>query len=183
MRMFVALEVPQPLLAELQEALLVFSRLTKAGINWVHPQNLHFTVNFIGEVADHKVAALSNLLANEAAKHEAAYLQAEGYELFPAKFPRLLWLKLNGRDKDLQMLNRQLLSSLRHLGIDADPKALKLHVTLGRIKAQQTPDFERSVLSHPVNNEVLRWDTLTLYRSTLRPDGPIYEEIQQYNLK
>lgn len=183
MRMFVALEVPQTLKAELQEALDYFMRLSPGGINWVKPQNLHLTVNFIGEVAENKIEALQNLLAASAAKHEAAYLNAEGYELFPARFPRLLWLKLNGSDKDLRILNRQLISSLRSLNIEADPKALKLHVTLGRIKQQQRPDFERAVMAHPVCRDTLKWDTLSLYQSTLRPEGPIYTPLQQYNLR
>jgi RNA 2',3'-cyclic 3'-phosphodiesterase len=183
MRMFVALEVPQALKPQLQEALDYFIRLSPGGINWVKPENLHLTVNFIGEVAEHKLAALEKLLAAQSEKHEAAYLNAEGYELFPAKFPRLLWLKLNGSDQDLRVLNRQLISSLRQLGIEADAKALKLHVTMGRIKAQQSPDFERAVMAHPVCQDTLRWNTLSLYQSTLRPDGPIYTQLQQYNLK
>lgn len=183
MRMFVAMEVPPSLLTELKQALSYFSRLSPGGINWVKPENLHLTVNFIGEVVEHKVDALSRLIATQAEKHEAALLSAEGFELFPAKFPRLLWLKLTGADKVLHLLNRQLLSSWRQLGIEADAKALKLHVTLGRIKAQQHPDFERAVMAHPVNQDTLRWDTLSLYRSSLRPDGPIYTQLQQYHLK
>lgn len=183
MRMFVALEVPQALLSELQQALRYFMQLSPGGINWVKPENLHLTVNFIGEVADQNAESLANVVATQASKHEAFLLKAEGFELFPAKFPRLLWLKLNGTDKDLQVLNRQLLTSWRQLGIEADPKALKLHVTLGRIKAQQKLDFERTVLAHPINQDILRWDTLSLYRSSLRPEGPIYSQLQQYNLK
>jgi len=183
MRMFVALEVPDPLKADLQEALQLFQRLSPGGINWVKPQNLHLTVNFIGDVQEQQVPALAKVIEDQTASFGASMLCAEGYELFPAKYPRLIWLKLSGANRDLQALNRKLLSAIRELHIDADPKALKLHITLGRIKSQQSPDFERAVMAHPVIRETMRWDTLSLYQSTLKPQGPSYTQIQQYNLK
>ena len=80
-------------------------------------------------------------------------------------------------------MNRQLLKSMRQMGIDADAKKLKLHITLGRIKAPQSENFERAVLAHEIKTEELYWDTLVLYRSTLRPEGPRYDIIEQYKLK
>lgn len=183
MRLFVALEPPQLLHAELLKALQHFRSLKHQGINWVAPENLHLTVNFIGEVAEHRVNDLKRVIAAQAAKHSAVKLVAEGFELFPARFPRLLWLKLRGDQKDLSLLNRQLLSSMRELKIDADAKKLKLHVTLGRIKSQQDPDFEREVLAYQIAKQEMIWNILSLYRSMLRPEGPRYEVIEQYNLK
>ncbi|MDD4148155.1 MAG: RNA 2',3'-cyclic phosphodiesterase, partial [Candidatus Cloacimonetes bacterium] len=153
------------------------------GINWVKPENLHLTVNFIGEVAEHRLPELKDLLGREAKRHTAAVLQAEGIELFPYRFPRLIWLKLSGEDQVLRTLKRQTLNSLRLLGIEADPQKLELHVTLGRIKTHQSPDFERAALSYSIPREEMIWDTMILYKSLLRPDGPRYEIIEQYNLK
>jgi 2'-5' RNA ligase len=182
MRLFVALEVPPILKAELIRTLDSFKKLSPGGINWVPPVNLHLTLNFIGEAPDHLLKEIQQAISQEAAKLSAAKLQAEGFELFPAKYPRLLWLKLSGEDRGLHSFNRILLKALRHMDLDADAKALKLHITLGRIKAPQKPDFERAVLAHPVTHDLLSWDTITLCRSTLRPQGPIYTELQQYNL-
>ncbi|HQQ67323.1 MAG TPA: RNA 2',3'-cyclic phosphodiesterase [Candidatus Cloacimonadota bacterium] len=182
MRLFVALEVPQVLKEELIRILEGLKRLSPGGINWVTPDNLHLTLNFIGEAPDHLLKEIQQAISLEAAKLSAANLQAEGFELFPAKYPRLLWLKLSGEDRALQSFNRNLLKALRTLDLDADAKALKLHITLGRIKAPQKPDFERAVLAHPITHDVLSWDTISLYRSALRPQGPIYTQLQQYNL-
>lgn len=183
MRLFVALQPPLALQAEMVRAIDTLQRIKHKGITWVPPENLHLTVNFIGEVADHRVDALKNLISAQASKLKAIRLKAEGITLFPDKFPRLIWVQLVGEEKDLQLVHRQLLSSMRQLGIDADTKKLKLHVTLGRIKAQQSPEFERRVLTHEMKSEELYWDTLALYRSTLRPEGPRYDIIEQYNLK
>lgn len=183
MRVFVALEPPDTLHKELQQALKYFQSLTPKGINWVHPENLHLTVNFIGEVKEHRLQSLQNVIAAQAARRGVAELRAEGFELFPHRQPRLLWLKLSGEQEELSQLNRQLLSSMRELKIEADPKKLKLHVTLGRIKTPQSPEFEREVLAYHIPKQLLSWDTLTLYRSILRPEGPKYDIIEQYKLR
>ncbi|MCB5254002.1 MAG: RNA 2',3'-cyclic phosphodiesterase [Candidatus Cloacimonadaceae bacterium] len=183
MRLFVALQPPLSLHADMAKALDDLQRVKHKGVSWVAMENLHLTVNFIGEVAEHRVDALKNLIAAQASKLKAIRLKAEGITLFPSKYPRLIWVQLLSDEKDLYLLHRQLLSSMRQLGIDADAKKLKLHVTLGRIKAQQSPEFERSVLAYDFPSEELYWDTLILYRSTLRPEGPRYDIIEQYNLK
>ncbi len=183
MRLFVALEAPESLHAELCRALSRFQTLKHRGINWVKTQNLHLTVNFIGEVPEHRLAEISQAVAEEAEKHQAPELYSEGIELFPHHSPRLIWLKLGGNAKALAVLNRQLLGSMRALQIDADPKKLKPHITLGRLKEQQRPEFEREVLSFQIPSVKEIWNKLTLYRSVLSPQGPRYDIIEQYNLK
>ena len=183
MRLFVALQPPLSLHKEMVKSLQALQSIKHKGINWVAPENLHITVNFIGEVAEHQVEAIKELISAQASKLGAIKLKVEGIDLYPHREPRLIWLALSGDEKELSHLNRQLLSSMRELGIDADAKKLKLHVTLGRIKAPQSPDFERSVLTYEIKTEETYWDTLALYRSTLRPEGPRYDIIEQYNLK
>jgi len=182
MRLFVALEPPEQVKTELSTALQQLKTHSIAGINWVKPENLHLTLLFIGEVPDHQARGIGNCLETRLQDFAPALLTTEGLELFPARFPRLLWLKLSATGQSLVKLNRMLLGDLRQLGIGPDPKALKLHITLGRIKSPQTPDFERRALSYPINKDSLRWDTVSLYRSTLKPEGPVYNVLQQYYL-
>ncbi len=183
MRLFLALEPPLSLRPQLVKTLDALQCIKHKGITWVPPENLHLTVNFIGEVAEHQLEDLKQLILVHAAKLTALKLKAEGVDLFPHRSPRLIWLQLSGDEKDLHLLNRQLLKSMRQMGIDADAKKLKLHITLGRIKAPQSENFERAVLAHEIKTEELYWDTLVLYRSTLRPEGPRYDIIEQYKLK
>jgi len=183
MRLFVALEPPNQIKHKLQDSLRYLQGLKHKDINWVKPENLHLTLNFIGEVAEHRLAELKNLLARLAQRYQSPSLCPEGIELFPHRFPRLIWLKLGGDEEVLKTLNRQTLSSLRTLGIEADAKSLKLHVTLGRIKSQQSVDFERMAMEYHFPRESSVWRTISLYRSVLQPSGPKYEIIEQYDLK
>lgn len=183
MRLFVALEPPPETLAKQREALTHLQNLKHKDINWVKPENLHLTVNFIGEVAEHRLPELRALLTRQAQRFTAPELRTEGIELFPHRFPRLIWLKLSGDEDVLKTLNRQTLSSLRALGIEADAKNIKLHVTLGRIKSQQSVEFERAAMMYEFPQETRVWSTLSLYKSLLHPSGPKYEIIEQYDLK
>ncbi|MDD3536340.1 MAG: RNA 2',3'-cyclic phosphodiesterase [Candidatus Cloacimonetes bacterium] len=183
MRIFVALELPADFAAGLAEAIKAMQRKSLGGINWVKPENLHLTLNFIGEMPEHQLPDFAKDLAELFAAQAPKSLQAKGYELFPARSPRLLWLKLSGSENELSKLNRKVLKLAWTYGVDADAKALKLHVTLGRIKAPQHPDFERFAMSYPVSQENLVLDTIRLYQSILRAEGPTYKVIKEYNLK
>jgi 2'-5' RNA ligase len=183
MRLFVALEPPEEIRQDLLKALEYLQGLKHKDINWVKPENLHLTVNFIGEVAEHRLPELKDLLRRMTQKKESPKLRAEGIELFPYRFPRLIWLKLSGDQDVLKTLNRQTLTSLLSLGIEADAKNLKLHVSLGRIKSQQSVEFEQMALGYQFPEKVCVWDTISLYKSLLRPTGPHYELIEQYYLK
>lgn len=184
MRIFFALDLPDNLARELKGILGYLSRRSPGGINWVAHQNLHLTVNFIGDVPEHLAGELATGIQSILQEFAAFEFQAEGLELFPAKNPRLLWLKLSGMEDMAHKLNRKVLSFARELGLKPDAKKLKLHITLGRIKSPQSADFERSAIEYPISNkEILRWDSPTLYRSTLSPKGPIYKVLQQYKLE
>lgn len=183
MRIFVALELPEAFTAGLSAAIAAMQRKSRGGINWVKPENLHITLNFIGDMPDNQVADFANDLAELFALQSPKSLQAEGYEIFPAKAPRLVWLKLSGCEDELSKLNRKVLKLAWNYGVDADPKALKLHITLGRIKVAQSADFERFAMSFPLTQKGVIVDTIRLYQSTLRPEGATYKVIKEYNLK
>lgn len=183
MRIFVALELPDEFVAGLAQASKEMQRKSLSGINWVKPENLHITLNFIGEMPEHQVPDFARDLAKLFAAESAKHLEAKGFEIFPANSPRLIWLKLAGSEMELSKLNRKVLKLAWTYGVDADPKALKLHVTMGRFKLAQSPDFERFIMSYPVPQSELKLDTIRLYQSVLRPEGPIYKVVNEYNLK
>lgn len=183
MRLFLALEPPEEIAELLCQTLTRFQKLKHKGINWVKPENLHLTINFIGDTPDHLLEELWEAIELEAKSYPAAILKAEGYELFPDRFPRVLWLKLSSQQSFLEDLQRKTRRKMRELGLDVDKKRLKLHVTLARLKQAQSPYFEEAVLSHPVEKLVLHWDKLSLYESILRPEGARYKLLKQYILQ
>jgi RNA 2',3'-cyclic 3'-phosphodiesterase len=92
MRLFVALEIPEPVrrrVAGLRE------RLPRA--RWVDPDVLHLTLLFLGEVAPEQVAELAGRLGQAFATHPALPLRLAGGGTFPAGRPaRVAWIGVAG---------------------------------------------------------------------------------------
>ncbi len=182
-RTFIALELPPVLKRELEKIQLRFAPESPRGTNWVKNHNQHLTLLFIGDVQPQRITEINALLENELEGFPAFALTPLGLELFPAREPRLLWLKLNAPNDDIMKLNRKLVKDLSRLNIEADRKALKLHITLARLKGRFSPESERSLLQYPIQSEPLSFDSLCLFKSVLQPSGPQYTVLQRYNLR
>lgn len=179
-RCFIALETPDAVHASLCERLASFARGT--GINWVKPENLHLTLLFLGDVEDRQIKDMEGVLADISAAAKPVRMAMQGLELFPARDPRLVWATLTAADDAVFHLHKSILRASRELNIDADAKALKLHITLGRVKSPQNPAFEAQILSSAVDAGEHDYTRLTLFRSVLKPDGPVYHPLYTYEL-
>jgi 2'-5' RNA ligase len=92
MRLFVALEIPEPVRREVRRRVAgLRERLPRA--RWVNPDVLHLTLLFLGEVPPEGVAALADRLADAFAPFPALPLRLAGAGTFPAGRPaRVAWV-------------------------------------------------------------------------------------------
>ncbi len=180
-RTFIALEAPPAPRACLAEKLR-WLRPT-SGVNWVKEENLHLTLLFLGDVDSARIPELDRILAAASGRGAPFDLALKGLELFPYKAPRLIWASLEAREDSLNQWRKSLLSDIRAEGFEPDAKPLKLHITLGRIKSALPPDLERDILQSEVERGAFAYDSVTLYRSVLKPEGPTYHSLSQYLLR
>lgn len=180
-RSFFALELPAALRDSLLERQKTFFGIS--GVKWTAPENLHLTLAFLGDVGVVLLPALRYFLWELAWEWNAFPLKAKGIELFPARQPRMVWVSLDAENDSIYTLHKRILRAAHDLEINVDTKALKLHITLGRIKNQIPPHLERRILETKINTSCQMFDTITLYRSQLRPEGPIYNIIDQSKLQ
>ena len=181
-RTFIALELPQPLKSELGSVVNRYSKTTPPYVNWVKPENLHLTLLFIGDVQPQEIRIIDEVLAKQLEGFPSFIFRPEGLEFFPSLQPHLLWLKLSSENEDIFKLNRRLLKELSSCGIEADKKAMKLHITLARLKSSLNPALEREIMSRNIKHEPLYFDCLCLFKSQLFPEGPQYTVLNRYNL-
>ena len=92
-----------------------------------------------------------------------------------------MWATLLEQDDSLFQWHKSLLKEVRKAGFEPDIKPLKLHITLGRIKTK-LPLARKRILESKVDKDFFSYDTITLYRSILKPEGPVYQILDQYNL-
>jgi 2'-5' RNA ligase len=182
LRTFIALETPDSHKTALAGYLSNWSRAYPRGINWVKPENLHLTLLFIGDTQDNDVREITPLLQEQLVKVEPFELSLTGFELFPAVQPRLLWAKLDAKDKRIFALAKQLNYALHEFGYELETRALKLHITMGRIKAPQLVSTEKEFLAAGLPTEAAVYDTITYYSSVLKPDGAVYKPLEIYKL-
>ena len=181
-RTFIALELPKPLKSRLDSVINRYSKVTPVGVNWVKPENLHLTLLFIGDVQPAQLSEIEEVLSHQLTKIPAFNFTSEGLEFFPATNPHLLWLKLSSETDDIFKLNRCLIRELSTKGIMPDKKAMKLHITLARLKMNLAPELEREIMSKDLKQGPLVFDSICLYKSLLLPEGPQYTILNKYNL-
>lgn len=159
-----------------------FSWSYPKGINLVKPENLHLTLLFIGDTDEQEIPAIKAVIRECISEVNAFELRMLGIELFPSVSPRLVWAKLDTQTRDIFLLAKDLGKKISELKVQPDIKSLKLHITLGRIRQQQSPEAERLFISTTLPAETAAYDTVTLYQSVLLPTGPVYKPIETYKI-
>ena len=176
MRLFFCVELDENVKRELG-ALIDRLRPRCGDAKWVTPANLHLTVRFLGEVEEGRLGELE-VLAGEVAREFAPFsLTLERLSAFPSpRRARVLWVGPAGDAGEFVALMRSVEEKVRRLGFRPEMKEPRAHVTLARFRVPR--DLGRVVAEagpkRPLRVEVRE---LTLMRSTLRPEGPIYTPI------
>ncbi|PKN78077.1 MAG: RNA 2',3'-cyclic phosphodiesterase [Candidatus Cloacimonetes bacterium HGW-Cloacimonetes-1] len=182
LRTFIALEIPEEPRRQICEYLKQWQAVSTRGINWVKPENLHLTLLFIGDTEPALVPRMIGKIERACELYDPFPLSISGCELFPAVNPRLLWAKLVAENRSIYSMPAALNKELQVLGIEPEIKALKLHITMARLKSQQPEWLEREFHQANFDLDSFEYDTLTLYQSVLRPDGPVYTPLEQFSL-
>lgn len=179
-RCFIALEPPEAVAKCLQTRLRELN--SNPQVKWVSPQNLHVTMLFLGDTDASLIPDIAAVVERHADEFPTPKLSLRGLELFPSREPRLVWASLKSEDDAIFGLHKALLKDIRALGCSPDPKPLKLHITLGRTKTTLPVWLEESVLKSSVDSMLYDYSRLTIYRSVLRPEGPTYHILHQFEL-
>ncbi|MFN4200503.1 RNA 2',3'-cyclic phosphodiesterase [Fervidobacterium riparium] len=180
MRTFIAVDVNQ----EIREiATDVIDRLVGLGFKaaWTKPENLHLTLFFLGEMDEKAVESMALSLNKRLQGFPSFSTNLVDFGYFKFKqSPRVLFLKLEPT-KSLQRMYLEMKSELTKCKVKYDDQGNFVpHVTLGRVK-EYPNNWEELVKEIQVPKVSLVIDGITIYSSTLTPQGPIYKWM--YKLK
>src|SRR5213595_791144 len=147
-------------------------------VSWVKPENLHYTMRFLGEVGEDGARRAGDA-AREAASDIAPFEAVLGaLGAFPnARRARVLWVGMSEGGDGLKALARALAGALERRGFEREKQRFSPHLTIGRVRepmhdwsaalaAEQSPAPER-----------FRVDRLTLVESKLSPKGSTYTPV------
>jgi len=184
LRLFVALEPPGAVRRRLESVAGEIRR--RAGpaaeaVKWVRGENVHLTLQFLGNVPEERVPDVALALAEAARAARPLRLEVRGAGGFPsARRPRVVWAGLAGDLLPLAALVQDLGRRLAPLGFAPEDRPWSPHLTLGRARGGGAPGLA-GALSAVKDAEVGGWRAgeLVLFRSHLAPEGPRYEAIRR----
>ncbi|MBN1544078.1 RNA 2',3'-cyclic phosphodiesterase [Candidatus Woesearchaeota archaeon] len=169
MRLFIAFEIPEnirPVLSSVQDKLIFSGKATKT-------REFHLTLKFLGEVDESKAPALVDALSKVHFNRFEASLSRVG--AFPSmNDPRVVWVGLEPHDV-ISAVQQQVDACTQKLGFGLD-KRFHPHLTLARIKfVDNKKELKDCIESIKVPEASFALDSFKLIKSTLTPQGPVYE--------
>jgi len=173
MRMFIAIEIPEQYKEKIKEMQKEFSKLG----NITMTKEYHFTLKFLGEITEQQAEKVREELRKIKMKKFEASL--EGIGAFPDhNYIRVIWVGLKGRVDELQ---QKIDSQLKEM-FPRDNR-FKAHITLGRVKSVKDKQTMKEKLNMKMEEMKFEVKEFKLIKSTLSPEGPIYETIEIYHLE
>lgn len=180
MRLFIALNLPEHVRAELHLATAPLREAVPRGIGWVRAEALHLTLKFLGDVEPARVAAIADALGAAAARHAVAQLAIAGIGGFPSLArPRVVWVGVEATAR-LELLQHDVEATCATLGFEVEGRAFRPHVTLGRVRPGAPGGMARALADAVVRCRVaveVDVRTLDLMHSTLMPGGARHEAV------
>ena len=163
------------------------SRIT-SGVKWVEPQNLHWTLHFLGELDDAEMMDVCRAAEQTAQALRPFAATAAGVSTFgPIAHPRTLWLGITDGAESFAALYDDLQERLDLLGVRGDRRKFVPHLTLGRV-ARNAPRRELTHLAEELEKlrsfeaDSFLVDEVTVYASRLRREGPDYQVMARFEL-
>jgi 2'-5' RNA ligase len=146
-------------------------------VKWVEPDNMHWTLQFLGDVKDIELPSVCDAVSAAVAELEPFDLEVLGAGAFPtADRPRTLWLGAGEGAEEMIALHAAIDRSLANLGFRGEQRRYTPHVTLGRA-GRDTPSSElatelAALADFPAGTMLV--DEVAVIASTLTRGGPEY---------
>lgn len=178
MRTFVALPLSENIKKKIDDWVKNNMHAFAGGIKLVEAQNLHITLQFLGEVSSERISKIAESLRAVSGTVAPFSLNVEGVGFFPpVGIPKVIWIGTSTCQELMQLVD-SIRNSLAQIGFAPPPEKFVSHITIGRVK-RPLPEIKK--LSAPSFGKVF-FDRFCLYKSTLTPRGPIYDILEEFKL-
>jgi len=141
----------------------------------VELHNMHFTVQFLGEVSEEMAGKVSDAL--NSIEFSSFSISFASIGVFPKpNSPRVIWIGTDDGVNELEKLAEIIRSKLSHLGFSPDKK-FKPHVSLFSViyKIEDLSDKLEKFSSYYFGKQTV--SEIKLKKSELTPNGPIYTDL------
>ncbi|MCA1319937.1 RNA 2',3'-cyclic phosphodiesterase [Bacillus tianshenii] len=177
---FIAIPLPEYLIEEMS----IYLKELKnefAFTRWVHPEDLHITLAFLGAGNEEKLAEIKDSMTAIAQDASGFSLKMSGLGTFGnPQSPRIFWHGIV-ESAELNLLRDRVYEACEKIGFDLDRRSFHPHITLAR--KWQGPAFQQySALSDQARTDTFKVKEFVLYQTHLHK-LPKYEKIGIFPLK
>lgn len=179
-RSFIAIETP----TDIRDNIGVLQTRLKPSlgnlVRWVAIENMHLTLIFLGEVKEDFLNKVMEQLTSVVKMVMPFEANINGLGAFPSqRSPRIIWIGMDKGKNEVIDLQTKVEKSLKTIGYKPEDRKFHPHLTIGRVKSvikDSTKIFDNNYTSRnfPVKS-------IVLFKSTLRPQGPIYEKLEEFH--
>jgi 2'-5' RNA ligase len=187
-RVFVAILLPGDIRRELEAAQSALRRAWPGNkARWTHPDRLHLTIKFLGDVEATRVDSLVSELGRTCDGAAAFPLRLDGIGVFPNfRSPRVIWAGVRDTNGALKDLQGRVESALGAFSRETREAEFSGHITLGRIRELDRAGAVALEKAGPAAAELLgrTWEVHAVHvvRSELASGGPHYTALAAVEL-
>jgi 2'-5' RNA ligase len=151
---------------------------------WVHPDDLHVTLKFLGDTDADTASKIRAAMKELAGGYSPLTLALQGLGVFgKPSAPSILWLGLGGEMPALANLQAQVEDAVKPLGFTPEDRPYRPHITIAR-RYNGTAPFSPGLLTEAgeaMESIPQQWtvDRFVLYKSHLSRK-PMYEPIDTF---
>jgi 2'-5' RNA ligase len=183
MRIFVAIVIPQ----SVRRALLriVEPKMKEFPfLKWVEPENWHITLRFLGETDEPMVEKVKRSLKNGVSSYRPFEVEFGEFGTFPPRGKlRVFWLGLRRGGEEMIKLAGIIEEKMVSLGFPREERGFTPHMTLARARRGERRQVSLEDIGLKETKLPPFWvREVVLMESKLRPEGPIYREVESFKL-
>jgi 2'-5' RNA ligase len=183
LRSFIAVEVPPHIQQAIARQTASLQRmLPKPVVRWVAAQNVHLTLQFLGDVSPANLDLLAQALQSEAASHPSFAVTAGQIGAFPTpRRPRVIWVGLDA-PAALLSLQRGIQTVTARMGYPPEERGFSPHLTIGRVRQNASAAELHMIQSALEGTQVgelgsFSVEAVAVFKSDLQPSGPVYTRL------
>ena len=152
------------------------------GFKWSVPEQLHFTLRFLGETPGKEIGPLCEALQNVTRGLAAFELQLGKPGCFPGKGkPRVLWIGVGQGGQELSNLAGLVETACVQSGFPAADRPFKPHLTIARAKGGQGSLSSLEFRASWQNPTLVTG--FSLIESKLQPGGAVYRRVRDFSFQ
>jgi len=178
-RCFVALDLPGQVINEIRRIQFQLKKRIKFNCKYTEPENLHLTLKFLGEINDKAIDDVKKKLREIKFNNFDVSLGDVG--IFQSRKSYVIWVDLN--NKFVRKLQKLIDDKLKDL-FKSEYRFMG-HVTIVRSKKMKILSKELKHYLSTIKPKKVKFNISKFFlkKSELFETGPVYSDLEEYNLE